>query len=85
VRQVVKAAVAARILADGQTWIDITDHRNLLSQTCDPVNFEPAVVAIDDRYLATLGEGSRPARPPKKRMADDLKRATRCPLPATLD
>ena len=53
-RQVVKDAFAARIVADGQTWIDMLDHRNLLSHTYDPVNFEQAVDAIHDRYLAAL-------------------------------
>ena len=55
-RQVVKDAFAARIVADGQTWIDMLDHRNLLSHTYDPVNFEQAVEAIHDRYLAALGQ-----------------------------
>ncbi|NBX30594.1 nucleotidyltransferase [bacterium] len=53
-RQVIKDAFAARILADGQTWIDLIDHRNLLSHTYDPVNFEEAVKAIHDRYLTAL-------------------------------
>ena len=53
-RQVIKDAFAARILADGQTWIDMIDHRNLLSHTYDPVNFEEAVKAIHDRYLTAL-------------------------------
>ena len=55
-RQVVKDAFAARIVADGQTWIDMLDHRNLLSHTYDPVNFEQAVDAIHARYLAALGQ-----------------------------
>jgi nucleotidyltransferase substrate binding protein (TIGR01987 family) len=55
-RQVIKDAFAAKILADGQTWIDMIDHRNLLSHTYDPVNFEEAVDAIHDRYLAALGQ-----------------------------
>ena len=55
-RQVIKDAFAARILADGQTWIDMINHRNLLSHTYDPVNFEQAVDAIHHRYLAALGQ-----------------------------
>lgn len=55
-RQVIKDAFAARILADGQTWIDMIDHRNLLSHTYDPLNFEQAVEAIHARYLAALGQ-----------------------------
>lgn len=53
-RQVVKDAFAAKIVLDGQAWIDMIDHRNLLSHTYDPVNFEDAVAAIDDRYLTAL-------------------------------
>jgi uncharacterized protein with HEPN domain len=41
-------------VADGQAWIDMIDHRNLLSNTYDPVNFEEAVKAIHDRYLTAL-------------------------------
>lgn len=53
-RQVVKDAFVAKIVLDGQAWIDMIDHRNLLSHTYDPVNFEDAVAAIDDRYLTAL-------------------------------
>ncbi|MFM8634472.1 MAG: nucleotidyltransferase substrate binding protein [Planctomycetia bacterium] len=53
-RQVVKDAFAAKIVVDGQTWIDMIDHRNPLSHTYDPVNFEEAVAAIHDRYLIAL-------------------------------
>lgn len=53
-RQVVKEAFAAKVLADGQTWIDMIDHRNLLSHTYDPANFEDAVDAIHGRYLAAF-------------------------------
>lgn len=53
-RQVIKDAFAAKILMDGQTWIDMIDHRNLLSHTYDPVNFEEAVEAIHARYLTAL-------------------------------
>ena len=50
-RQVIKEAFAARVIVDGQTWIDMIDHRNLLSHTYDPANFEEAVEAIHGRYL----------------------------------
>ncbi|MFM7138406.1 MAG: nucleotidyltransferase substrate binding protein [Planctomycetota bacterium] len=53
-RQVVKDAFAARILQDGGTWIAMIDHRNLLSHTYDPANFEEAVAAIHARYLTAL-------------------------------
>ena len=55
-RQVIKEAFAARVITDGQTWIDMIDHRNLLSHTYDPANFEEAVEAIHDRYLAAFGQ-----------------------------
>jgi nucleotidyltransferase substrate binding protein (TIGR01987 family) len=50
-RQVIKEAFAARVIANGQTWIDMIDHRNLLSHTYTPANFEEAVEAIHGRYL----------------------------------
>ncbi|MBM3953792.1 MAG: nucleotidyltransferase [Planctomycetes bacterium] len=53
-RQVIKDAFTARVIDDGQTWIDMIDHRNLLSHTYDPANFEEAVDAIHDRYLAAF-------------------------------
>lgn len=53
-RQVIKDGFAAKLLVDGQVWIDMIDHRNLLSHTYDPVNFEAAVDAIHGRYLAAL-------------------------------
>jgi nucleotidyltransferase substrate binding protein (TIGR01987 family) len=55
-RQVIKDAFAARILADGQAWIDMVDHRNLLSHTYDPANFEEAADAIHGRYLTAFGQ-----------------------------
>lgn len=54
-RQVLKEAVAANIIADGQVWIDMLNHRNLLSHTYDLAVFEQAVQAVVDRYLAALG------------------------------
>ena len=50
-RQVVKDAFAAKILADGQVWIDMLDHRNLLSRTYNLAKFEEAVNAVHERYL----------------------------------
>ena len=53
-RQVIKEAFAARLLEDGQVWIDMLDHRNLLSHTYDSEVFSKAVEVISDRYLAAL-------------------------------
>ena len=55
-RQILKDAFAARILADGQVWIDMLDHRNLLSHTYNLASFEKAVEAIHQRYLAAIGQ-----------------------------
>jgi len=55
-RNVLKDAFAAGILRDGQVWIDMLNHRNLLSHTYDAVVFEQVVRAIHDRYLAAIEE-----------------------------
>jgi nucleotidyltransferase substrate binding protein (TIGR01987 family) len=48
---VVKAAFAAGVIGEGQVWVDMLDHRNLLAHTYDAAVFEDAVCAIRDRYL----------------------------------
>ncbi|MBI3878667.1 MAG: nucleotidyltransferase substrate binding protein [Verrucomicrobia bacterium] len=53
-RQVLKDAFAAKVLDDGQVWIEMLDHRNLLSHTYDSAVFEKAVEAIAARYLPAL-------------------------------
>ncbi len=53
-RTIVKEAFAARILPDGQVWIDMLNHRNLLSHTYDSKTFDEAVVAIRDRYYPAI-------------------------------
>lgn len=55
-RTVVKDAFAAKILTDGQVWIDMIDHRNLLSHTYEEQTFEEAVPAIRERYFPAIGE-----------------------------
>jgi nucleotidyltransferase substrate binding protein (TIGR01987 family) len=55
-RNIIKAAFAARILSDGQVWIDMLDLRNLLSHTYDETTFDTAVLAIRDRYKAAIEE-----------------------------
>ena len=53
-RQVLKEAFAAKILIDGQVWVEMLDQRNLLSHTYSPAVFEKAVEAIHSRYLAAM-------------------------------
>lgn len=55
-RQVLKDAFAAKILEAGHVWIDMLDHRNLLSHTYDMEKFVEAVQAIHDRYLDAFGQ-----------------------------
>jgi nucleotidyltransferase substrate binding protein (TIGR01987 family) len=55
-RQVIKDAFAAKVIGDGQVWIDMLDHRNLLSHTYDFSVFEKAVDAIAQRYLPAMEE-----------------------------
>jgi len=45
-RQVIKEAFAANIIQDGQVWINMLDHRNLLSPSYDSSVFILAVTAI---------------------------------------
>ena len=53
-KSVIKEAFQARIVSDGQVWIDMISHRNLLSHTYDGAVFEQAVIAVRDRYLGAL-------------------------------
>jgi nucleotidyltransferase substrate binding protein (TIGR01987 family) len=53
-RQVLKEAIAAKVIADGQVWIAMLDHRNLLSHTYNPAVFEEAVEAIHRQYLPAM-------------------------------
>ena len=53
-RKVVKDAFAAKLIEDGQIWIDMLDHRNLLSRTYDFSVFEKAVEDIAARYLPAM-------------------------------
>jgi nucleotidyltransferase substrate binding protein (TIGR01987 family) len=53
---VIKSAFAAKLIEDGQTWMDMLKHRNLMSHTYDDQKFRQAVAAIHDHYLKALGQ-----------------------------
>jgi nucleotidyltransferase substrate binding protein (TIGR01987 family) len=53
---VIKSAFAAKLIEDGQTWMDMLKHRNLMSHTYDSQKFGEAVAAIHARYLGALGQ-----------------------------
>lgn len=58
-REVIKQAFAAKVVADGQVWIDMMLHRNQLSHTYDFAKFRLVLDAIQAHYLpamATLHE-----------------------------
>lgn len=55
-RKVLKEAVSAGLIADGQVWIDMLSHRNLLSHTYDCDVFEQAVLALAARYQPAFEE-----------------------------
>jgi nucleotidyltransferase substrate binding protein (TIGR01987 family) len=51
---VIKAAFTAKLIEQGDTWMDMLKHRNLMSHTYDFNEFCGAVVAIRTRYLSAL-------------------------------
>src|SRR5690606_2757273 len=53
-KSVVKAGFAARILPDGQLWVDMLDHRNLLSHKYDAALLGRGLAEIQSRYLPAL-------------------------------
>lgn len=55
-RQILKDAFAARLVSDGQVWMDMLDHRNRLSHSYDFAVFNEAVTAIHARYLPAMGD-----------------------------
>ncbi len=53
-RETIKQAFAANIIQDGQIWINMLEHRNLMSHTYDKIEFEKAMQAIKGSYLDSL-------------------------------
>ncbi|MGO9567075.1 MAG: nucleotidyltransferase substrate binding protein [Desulfomonilaceae bacterium] len=53
-RNIIKEAFTAKLLDDGQVWIDMMLHRNLLSHTYDIKVFEEVLQAVAQRYLPAL-------------------------------
>lgn len=53
-RRVIKEAFAARIIEDGQTWIDMLEQRNLMSHTYDKETFDGVIQNITQRYFTAL-------------------------------
>jgi nucleotidyltransferase substrate binding protein (TIGR01987 family) len=55
-RQVIKEAFAAKVILNGEVWMRMLDHRNLLLHVYDELVFDQAVEAIAKDYLLALGE-----------------------------
>jgi nucleotidyltransferase substrate binding protein (TIGR01987 family) len=53
-RSVIKQAFAAKIIRDGQTWIDMLEQRNLMSHTYDDESFKIAFSSISRSYLTAI-------------------------------
>jgi nucleotidyltransferase substrate binding protein (TIGR01987 family) len=53
-KSVVKAAFAARLIPDGQLWIDILEKRNRLSHKYDLELLGAALKEIHERYLPAI-------------------------------
>jgi len=53
-RSVIKEAFAAKIIRDGQTWINMLEQRNLMSHTYDRQAFETVFANISQEYLVAL-------------------------------
>jgi nucleotidyltransferase substrate binding protein (TIGR01987 family) len=53
-KSVVKAGFAARLIPDGQIWIDMLDHRNMLSHKYDSALLGAGLLEIQARYLPAL-------------------------------
>ncbi|MBX7245197.1 MAG: nucleotidyltransferase substrate binding protein [Candidatus Sumerlaeaceae bacterium] len=55
-RAVIKEAFKAGVIPDGQVWIDMLEHRNLMSHTYDKAVFAETVRQIRARYILAMGE-----------------------------
>ncbi len=53
-RAVIKQAFAARIIEDGQIWIEMLEQRNLMSHTYNREIFETVFCSIAERYVGAL-------------------------------
>ncbi|MBM5781928.1 MAG: nucleotidyltransferase [Pelagibacterales bacterium] len=53
-KNVIKQAFAAKIIENGQVWIDMLMSRNLMSHTYDFVKFEAIAKDVEKKYLVEL-------------------------------
>lgn len=55
-RVVIRKAFEAKLVSDGQTWMDALDARNKMSHTYDFHKFEEVIEQIQQRYLGVMDE-----------------------------
>ena len=53
-RAVIREAFSAKLINDGQTWMDALDARNKMSHTYDMAQFERVIGDIGDQYLPAM-------------------------------
>ncbi len=53
-RNVIREAFAAKLIADGDAWMDMLIDRNLMPHTYDFARFQTVIENIRNRYLAVL-------------------------------
>ncbi|MBY0405848.1 MAG: nucleotidyltransferase substrate binding protein [Cyanobacteria bacterium] len=54
-RAIVKEAFSAKLITDGQVWMDALDARNKMSHTYNFAQFEAVIQDIQSRYLEAIG------------------------------
>ena len=55
-RNVIKEAFAASLIDDGQVWIDMMLHRNLLSHTYNSKTFDEVLKVVSERYFEAFDQ-----------------------------
>ena len=55
-RAVIQSAFQAKLISEGEQWIDMIGDRNRMSHTYDSDTFDAIIKAIEERYLERLNE-----------------------------
>ena len=55
-RHVIRAAFRAKLIEDGDAWIDMLTDRNLMAHTYDAARFEAVAGNVRRRYLSIQGD-----------------------------
>lgn len=58
-REVLRQAAAAGVINDGQVWIDMLDHRNLMAHNYDGVVISEVTYTLAARYLPAMEQFSQ--------------------------